>query len=454
VGTPKLSYLVALNGIGARADPERPYPSFMPPLAVMLARAMAGEPFQVGNVVEPTAAAMNEYLEARSVASRPEWFDTLRSDRSAWVPVLAIQAWTDDLFPAGEATRVVRRLKEVSPEYPVKLYLGDTGHPRAGNPAEEERAIHGLISDWLAWWLKGEGPAPGFDVTSATTGPDGYDPSLLATTRTVDELATGSVGTTFGGPFVLVNQPVQLGGLDADPMLRRLFVNPITGRLPFPGDAGGIAMDKPVADLAGGAPVWYTGPARVTLTGTLVGTDVQYDVRLWDLDERGAARLVDRGTTKVVGSPGPVTVTVELFGNAWRFQPGHTVRLEVTNADVPFLRPNALPSSTILEGVVLDMPVRALDAPATYVAKGAGQAVADPQPALPAPSSGTPAPVAVLGVTREPATAQPGSRITGGSAAGASAGEPSDAGRRPVTAALIAAPFLLAIGVAVLRARS
>jgi hypothetical protein len=196
----------------------------------------------------------------------------------------------------------------------------------------------------------------------------------------------------------------------------------------------------------------------VALTGTLVGTDVQYDVRLWDQDEQGAARLVDRGTTKYVGAGGPVTVHVELLGNAWRFEPGHTLRLEVTNADLPYLRPNALPSTTILEGLVLDMPVRALDAPATYVtgspgAAGAPQpAHAAPAPAAPAPA--TPAPAAVLGVTREPATAPLRAQDAGMEDA---AGEPADepAGeRRPLVAALLAAPFLLAIGVTALRGRS
>jgi ABC-2 type transport system ATP-binding protein len=453
VGTPKLSYLLALNAIGTRFDPERPYPNYLPLLALMLGRAIAGEPFQVGNVTEPTAASLGEFLEARSPANRAAWFDTLRANRSAWVPILAIQAWTDDLFPAGEGTRVVRRLKEVSPDYPVKLYIGDTGHPRAGNSVAELSAIHTLISDWLGWWLKDEGRPPTFDVTSATTIPGQYDPSLVVTTRTLDELSTGRVATSFGGPYALINQPVQLGGLAADPSLTRLFVNPLTNRLPFPGDAGGASMVKPVAELAGGKAVWYMGFAQVILTGTIVGVDAQYDIRLWDQDERGQSLLVDRGTTKFVGGPGPVRAQVDLAGNAWRFPPGHKLVLEVTNADMPFLRPDTLPSSTILQNVTIALPVRALDAPARYKADDAGPAKVRKPPA----ASPKPAPAADVGATHTDAHPPAGELITqetaGSTSVHAVPPEPGRSGKRPLAAALISAPFLLAIAVAVLRGR-
>jgi hypothetical protein len=144
---------------------------------------------------------------------------------------------------------------------------------------------------------------------------------------------------------------------------------------------------------------------------------------------------------------------VELFGNAWRLEPGHTLRLEITNADVPFLRPNALPSTTLLDGVVLDMPVRALDAPRTYVEPGAGKSATAPKPAAQAPSPEAPAPVAVLGVQKEPAAGRVRAQDTGMGGAGAGSPAQPAGGRRPLTAALIAAPFLLAIGVAALRGR-
>jgi hypothetical protein len=215
------------------------------------------------------------------------------------------------------------------------------------------------------------------------------------------------------------------------------------------GDLGSAVLTRPVDELAGGRPVWYQGRARVNLTGNVFGTDAQYDVRLWDRDEAGTAVLVDRGTTKFVGTPGALSLQVELFGNAWRFLPGHHLVVEVTNTDFPFLRPDNLPSSTILDAVTLDLPVRAAVQAASSSqggeTVGAGTALqgaaADPAPATaePGPSPGK-------------GFAAAGTR---GTVPTATAAEAKDApAGRPLVAALLAAPLLLAtIGAAAVRRR-
>src|SRR5204862_3543368 len=111
-------------------------------------------------------------------------------------------------------------------------------------------------------------------------------------------LSSGVVTTRFGGPFLLVAQPVQTGGIPADPVTPSI---PLLGdalhklQLPLPtGGVGGISPQIKVDDMAGGRPVWYEGRGTVRLTGAVVGSDAQYDVRLWDHDPQGAAVLVDR----------------------------------------------------------------------------------------------------------------------------------------------------------------
>jgi hypothetical protein len=114
-----------------------------------------------------------------------------------------------------------------------------------------------------------------------------------------------------------------------------------------------------VARLSGNDPwLWYVGRGSVRLRGTVAGSDVQYDVRVWDRAPDGTINLVDRGTFKYLGPPGQIDLRIPLFGNAWRFPRDHQLVLEVANVDFPFLRPNNLPSGTTVSAVILDLPVR------------------------------------------------------------------------------------------------
>ena len=51
-------------------------------------------------------------------------------------------------------------------------------------------------------------------------------------------------------------------------------------------------------------------------------------------------------------------MTFELHGNGWRFEAGHSVRIELTQDDEPFLVNSDVPSSLTLQGVRLRVPVR------------------------------------------------------------------------------------------------
>ncbi|MBI4260321.1 MAG: hypothetical protein HY658_07115, partial [Actinobacteria bacterium] len=309
---------------------------------------------------------IRELGELRSVAWQDEWLDTLRRDRKARVPILQIQGWTDDLFPVTEAVRMYRTLKAIDPRYPIKLYLGDVGHPRARNKSAEVEGVLGVLTSWFDFWLKGVGPRPRFDVTSATTtpGPD-FDPSLVITERSLDELWQEAVTVAAEGPFALANQPGQLGGVPADPIVNSFaaaLVDPLAPHLVRTAEAPGgpVQVVRPVAEVApaGQDGLWYLGQGTVTLSGTVAGADVQYDVRVWDRAPDGTVELVDRGTYKLVGAPGAFEVTVPLFGNAWLFPADHELLIEVTNVDHPFLRPNNIGSSTVIDRIEVELPVR------------------------------------------------------------------------------------------------
>ncbi len=75
-------------------------------------------------------------------------------------------------------------------------------------------------------------------------------------------------------------------------------------------------------------------------------------------------RWPDQGLPHPAGSPprGVYRVTAaaeppgsfkfQLFGNHWRFAEGDTIELEVGQRDLPFLRPDNLPSSISVRGVL------------------------------------------------------------------------------------------------------
>jgi hypothetical protein len=90
---------------------------------------------------------------------------------------------------------------------------------------------------------------------------------------------------------------------------------------------------------------------------------VQLDVRLFDVDGSGTKQLVTRGTYTLVGATtgapiGDVDVVVPTYGNYWRAESGHTLHLELTNVDSPYIAPSRVPSATTVSGVRLDIPTR------------------------------------------------------------------------------------------------
>jgi hypothetical protein len=55
---------------------------------------------------------------------------------------------------------------------------------------------------------------------------------------------------------------------------------------------------------------------------------------------------------------GRVDVTILTYGNYWRAPAGHTIRVELTNVDSPYITPSRVPSVTTVTGVRLTVPAR------------------------------------------------------------------------------------------------
>jgi ABC-2 type transport system ATP-binding protein len=313
----------------------------------------------------------------------PQIRDGLAGYRSIWwqqsfwtsvtsnsVPVFQVHGFTDDLFTLDESKRMLLALKTLNTAYPIASYFGDLGHPRARNKPEEVTYVMGLIRTWLAYYLKGVGSEPLHVIHAAITRPAGepFDPANVITVGSWAELATAVSRHTFAGTANIVNPASGApGGPFRDPVLEGGLVgagelSPYSGPAPAP-DPTAVSYEVPVQTLGAGAAILIAGQPTVTFSATTAAARVQFNVRLFDVAPDGRAELVTRGTyTLDSGSPvtPPVTrqVTITTQGNLWRAEPGHLLRLEIVNADFPYMAFSQVPSATQISNVELAIPRR------------------------------------------------------------------------------------------------
>jgi predicted acyl esterase len=89
-------------------------------------------------------------------------------------------------------------------------------------------------------------------------------------------------------------------------------------------------------------------------------TQAQLDARVWDAPPSGPAYLITRGTYRfdtLSGYDAPSGyIRLPLFGNHWVIAPGHKIRLDLTQVDQPYLRPNNMASSITYGSPALVLP--------------------------------------------------------------------------------------------------
>ena len=89
---------------------------------------------------------------------------------------------------------------------------------------------------------------------------------------------------------------------------------------------------------------------------------LQLNARLFDVFPDGKAVMVDRGVRRVTSQSG--TVSYQLQGNGWRFEPGHRIRVEIAQDDYGYVKASSIPSTATIAGVRVRMPVREPQPPA------------------------------------------------------------------------------------------
>jgi predicted acyl esterase len=112
-----------------------------------------------------------------------------------------------------------------------------------------------------------------------------------------------------------------------------------------------------VAELTGGSSLLLAGQPTVSLRTFTVAPRVQLNVRLFDVAPDGTRHLVTRGTY-ILDSVETADVIIPTYGNVWEAAPDHSLRLEITNLDSPYITPSRVPSVTHVSDVRLELPVR------------------------------------------------------------------------------------------------
>ena len=310
------------------------------------ARALAGEPYDVGPGADPVTAQLARGLtEFRSAYYQDKEWDRQVGRRE--VAVYSIQGWTDDLFGAVESFRMFKALKRRDPRWPVAVGLGDVGHARAQNQKETWQRLNAQAFSFLQSQIGGSHRLQTSVSSEPTTCGEGATPSARVTGSTPEDLSNGAlrIGYSRGDTLTQVSGAGDPDGLASDP---------VTGDLIVPNEScvTSSAPSYPGRYTATSAPLpnerTYVGLGSVDLDYTFIGNAGQLVARVWDVAPDGTTRLVTRGVRRIdpsfessVGS-----LRVPLFGNHWRLAKGHRVRLDLLESEGPYLRPSN-PANTL-----------------------------------------------------------------------------------------------------------
>jgi predicted acyl esterase len=264
-------------------------------------------------------------------------------------PLLVQNGWTDDLFPAPEALRVWRLFRKEEGAR-VTLQLGDFGHPRGANKAAVDRAFNGQGARFFAAHLKGEGNGPRHGAVTAYTQtcPKEAPAGGPFRARSWALLHPGSV--RIGARAV---QRISSAG--GDPAVSQA-INPFGGQESCFALPAATAPGTAVAQRRVGKPFTLLGLPTVRANIRTSGRGGFIAARLWDV-VGGQQTLVARGVYRLEDNQ-KGEIVFQLFGNGWRFERGHTAKLELAGNDATFLRTSNFDFSVRVSDLSAELPAR------------------------------------------------------------------------------------------------
>ncbi|MDX6199631.1 MAG: type transport system ATP-binding protein [Actinomycetota bacterium] len=346
-------------------------------------------------------------------------------------PIFLVQGLNDGLFDGNEAIQSYIELKKnldrAGNPLPVHLYLGGIGHPpaRSGGGYEIEHVyteVLAFFDHYVREIDNGIEKAPPieFATTQYFDNPDFAvgEAGITARARAADVAPVGDklpfgtsttlqlcgsttpgVGTLQAAACPAAPPALLAAGTGGDPTSEPVVGHPDIAKYfqqyfgrPFPDTSTPVDVvrfDGPALSAAttyAGIPTLklsvVSDPPTTGLGGpTPPVAAFQIDPKVYDVAPDGTAKLITRGAYAEQpggGAPGVHTSTFDAFAMAWTFPAGHHLRLSLSSADVPYLRPNAAAFQVaVLPGSVVEMP-------------GAEDATLTPFGVTPPPATGVP----------------------------------------------------------------
>lgn len=357
-----------------------------------IARLQAGEPYDGDAVLEPLA---DTFLNDRSAYFQNRFWGRVK--KGLKIPLYAAATWTDPLFPTIETVRFYNKLKKVNPRYPVTMNLGDYQHFTHNKPKEwgdlcgedlrvctvddyrtdsgklalgkpkdrRHLGINSRISAFLDFYLRAKGKRPASNVTSTTqicpsNATEKYkadEPGIEYRAPSWRALTSGKpvlFGWGGGGAATTTTSTALPDGHapDSDPVARQTQSNKCYTTSSAPGPGVVQLASNPLKEA-----FTMAGLPQLQLKYETAATDYWIAARLFDRDPEGAMTLVTRGLCRVNEAASDRTCEVfELFGNSWRYEKDHSVVVELSQADQPFLRRDNFPSTITYPDVKLSLP--------------------------------------------------------------------------------------------------
>jgi predicted acyl esterase len=365
IGAPKESYIDGLFALGSTKGKFEEGTSDDPPFPCTYGNCEGRHPItawntrtQLGDPTPDSDPLIHQIrrglTEFRGAYYQDEGWSQQVDSRK--VAVFSIQGWTDDLFPAVESFRMFKYLKRLDPRWPVEVAVADVGHSRAQNKPETWHRLNDQAWQWLQSNVNRSHEQETTVSSEATVCGDRGAPQHVVG-RTPEDLANGAL------TFQLAPGGTQGDAAAADP--NGPATDAIAGDVVQPGETCRHS-DGPAV----GGYTQYTPP--LTSTKTYVGLGVvripyvwtgggsgMLAARLFDAAPGGTELLMTRGVYRFEDDPVTGEIRVPLYGNHWRLEPGHRLRLDITQVDSPTFRPSNIPSTFEFPGgVTLVLPTR------------------------------------------------------------------------------------------------
>ena len=405
IGVWKASWSEGLNFAGEKLstyepnDPEANIPGW-------LLRFKAGDPYtdsSINGIVNLLSGLHSSFGIDHSIAPSP---------------LLIQSGWNDDLFPVDEALRFYQRTRAQYPSDPISLYLADIGHSRSQNKAADIAAFNQRLDEWFAHYLKDEGSAPTSSVEALTTTCPKSSPSG-GPYKAADwaGLQPGEIRMSSSEPQTILHGTPAEEGI---PTKSSATFDPITG-------AGNPCVSLPEEEVFNENAAEYSLGLVPAGGFTLMGSPTiiadiespspnsEIAARLLDVSPEGEDRLIARGVYRPVG--GSQQMVFQLHPQAYHFDAGDEVELELLPSDFPYERFSNLQANVTIDNLELRLPVNEqpgslgglVQTPAAKVVPAGYTLAAEfeqkpptppnpPAPVTPAPKPVTPAKVGFGGI--------------------------------------------------------